>query len=80
MPRVKERLSIDEIIAHCERHIERCEKARGKWFYENADMSSVFMKEYWEHRQVAEYLKELKQYREKTKENSERENGENADK
>lgn len=58
-----ERVSIDEIIAHCERNVERNEKAMSKERFETGDMSSWFMKEYWEHRQVAEYLKELKAYR-----------------
>lgn len=58
-----ERLSIDEIIAHCERHTERCERARSREFYETEELHDYYMKEYWEHRQVAEYLKELKERR-----------------
>ena len=58
-----ERLSIDEIIAHCERNVQRNEKTMSKEQFETNDMDSWFMKEYWEHRQVAEYLKELQAYR-----------------
>ena len=59
-----ERLSIDEIIAHCERNVQKNETTMSKELFENNEMDSWFMREYWEHRQVAEYLKEIQQYRE----------------
>ena len=59
-----ERMTIDEIIGHCERHTERCEVYSSRMQLEETPVGdSNYMKEYWEHRQVAEYLKELKQYR-----------------
>ena len=62
---MEERLTIDEIIGHCERHTERFETYSSRMQLEETPVGdSNYMKEYWEHRQVAEYLKELKQYRE----------------
>lgn len=58
-----ERLSIDEVIAHCKRHTDRAEELNSKTLLENGSMEPFFMKEYWEHRQVAEWLTELKEYR-----------------
>ena len=58
-----ERLTIDEIIEHCKRKIEKYEYLNGATTLENTDISLSFIKEYWEHRQVKEYLEELKQYR-----------------
>ena len=57
------RLSIDEVIGHCQRHTDRAELLNSKEALENGDMEPFFMKEYWEHRQVAEWLAELKEYR-----------------
>ena len=62
-----ERLSIDEIIAHCERTVERTEKLNEVEALEVAYIEIPPVKEYWEHRQVAEYLKELKAYRDAEK-------------
>ena len=59
-----ERLSIDEIIAHCERETRIAESVFSIKSLETGDMNASFMKLYWEHRQVAEYLKELKAYQE----------------
>lgn len=66
-----ERLTIDEVIAHCKRNTQRWERAEkdrvclgGKpRNFETDDMSNNFMKEYWEHRQVAEWLEQLKEYK-----------------
>ncbi len=58
-----ERLSIEEIIEHCKRKRETFEKVNGVEMLENKDISDTFIREYWEHRQVAEYLSELQQYR-----------------
>lgn len=56
------RLSIEEVIAHCKRHTDREEKRSSIEELETGSMEQVFMKEYWEHRQVAEWLTELKEY------------------
>lgn len=58
-----ERLTIDEIIAHCKRRVDHAEQFYGKGRFESVDMSHRIDKEYWEHRQSAEYLEELKEYR-----------------
>lgn len=61
----KEKLTIDDIIGHCNRHTERTEKHMKRETLEEIPIEeSTFIKEYWEHRQVAEYLEELKKYRE----------------
>ena len=57
------KLTIDEIIEHCKRKTARYEHLNGVKELENADISNNFIKEYWEHRQVAGYLEELQQYR-----------------
>lgn len=51
------RLTIDEIIEHCKRKVKQFEKMY------NHKLDN-FTKEYWEYKQVAEYLIDLKQYRE----------------
>lgn len=58
-----ERLSIDEVIAHCNRNVKTKEKYASRDSFENMDMDSNFAKEYWEHRQVAEWLEQLKSYK-----------------
>ena len=58
-----ERLTIDDIIEHCKRKNEKYENLNGVNTLETADISLSFIKEYWEHRQVKEYLEELKLYR-----------------
>lgn len=55
-----ERLTIEEIIEHCKRKVEIIEKIFNPEILQKEDMHLGFMKEYWEHRQVAEYLEELK--------------------
>lgn len=62
-----ERLSIDEVIAHCNRQTRDYERLNGKAELENADISLNFIKQYWEHRQVAEWLRELKTYKDAEK-------------
>ena len=58
-----ERLSIDEVIAHCKRHTERMESHSGRSQLEETPIgNSNIMKQYWEHRQVAEWLEQLKSY------------------
>ena len=60
---VMERLTIDDVIEHCKRKTEKYENLNGVNILETADISLSFIKEYWEHRQVKEYLEELKRYR-----------------
>ena len=55
------RLTIDEIIEHCDRKTEMYEKACDVKYLETATMNNP-IKEYWEHKQVAEYLRKLKAY------------------
>ena len=55
-----ERLSIDEVMAHCRRtceHTEMLAIAQGK------TQDDITSNNYWEHYQVEEWLKELKAYR-----------------
>lgn len=56
-----ERLTIDEIIEHCERKTGMYEKTCDVEYLETAVMGNR-IKEYWEHKQVAEYLRKLKDY------------------
>jgi hypothetical protein len=58
---VMERLTIDEIIEHCDRKTEMYEKACDVKYLETTTMNNP-IKEYWEHKQVAEYLRKLKDY------------------
>ncbi len=57
-----DKLTIDEIIGHCERKTEQYERLFGKERLETTPLISSTIKEYWEHRQVAEYLRKLKEY------------------
>ena len=56
-----ERLTIDEIIEHCDRKTEMCEKVCDIKYLKTTTMNNP-IKEYWEHKQVAEYLRKLKEY------------------
>ena len=51
------KLTIDEVIEHCRK---TCEKAELMAQLRDVEITS---KQYWEHKQVAEWLKELKQLR-----------------
>lgn len=55
------RLTIDEIIEHCDRKTSMYEKACDIKYLETTTMNNP-IKEYWEHKQVAEYLRKLKAY------------------
>ena len=57
-----ERLAIDEIIEHCERKTKLYEEVGKSTYFETTELTDA-IKEYWEHRQVKEYLEELKRYR-----------------
>lgn len=59
-----ERLTIDEVIAHCDRQTARMEAICKPSFFEEASLSSDWIKRYWEHKQVASWLKELEYRRE----------------
>lgn len=59
-----EHLSVDEIIDHCERRVAALEDIFSK---EKIARIAAVAKEYWEHKQVAAYLRELKQLREESK-------------
>ena len=56
-----ERLTIDEIIEHCDRKTGMYEKSCDVKYLETAVMGNR-IKEYWEHKQVSEYLRKLKDY------------------
>nr|UVN10547.1 MAG: hypothetical protein [Bacteriophage sp.]DAK51612.1 MAG TPA: hypothetical protein [Caudoviricetes sp.] len=56
-----ERLTIDEIIEHCDRKTEMYEKTCDVKYLETTVMNNL-IKEYWEHKQVAECLRKLKDY------------------
>jgi hypothetical protein len=56
-----ERLTIDEIIEHCDRKTRMYEKACDIKYLETTTMNNP-IKEYWEHKQVAKYLRKLKYY------------------
>ena len=56
-----ERLTIDEIIEHRDRKTEMYEKACDVKYFETTTMNNP-IKEYWEHKQVAECLRKLKDY------------------
>lgn len=57
-----ERLTIQEIIEHCKRKTESYEKIIGADYFNIVSMTNS-VKEYWEHKQVSEYLEELMKYR-----------------
>lgn len=58
-----ERLTIEEILDHCKRKTEMYERNVKADYLDTAPMINS-VKEYWEHKQVAEYLEELIKYRE----------------
>ena len=55
------RLTIDEIIEHCDRKTDMYEKVCDIKYLEKTTMNNP-IKEYWEHKQVAEYLRKIKEY------------------
>lgn len=57
-----ERLTIDEIIEHCNRNSKNYERNVPLDVLQSQPLTNT-TKLYWEHKQVSEYLKELKQYR-----------------
>lgn len=60
-----ERLSIDEIIGHCERKVATLEDIFGEEKIAQVPIQDgAIAKKYWGHKQVAAYLRELKAIRE----------------
>ena len=57
-----ERLTIDDIIEHCKRKTEQYERVCHREYFETMPLNSSAIKNYWEHRQAAEYLRKLKDY------------------
>lgn len=57
------KLTIDEVIEHCETHIEVGERVFTKEELNIEPFMNNSIKQYWEHKQVAEWLRELEQYR-----------------
>lgn len=57
-----ERLTIDEIIQHCENKTFLYETVGRNIDFETTELTDA-IKEYWEHKQVKEYLEKLKRYR-----------------
>ena len=58
-----ERLILEEIIDHYKRKTELIEKYPLQVYFETAPIESNVVREYWEYKQVAEYLQELLVYR-----------------
>ena len=57
-----ERLTMQEIIDHCEKTIQQIEYMY-KTLYDDDSYEHIVSNRYWEHRQVAEWLKELRCYK-----------------
>ena len=57
------KLTIDEVIAHCERKVDSYKSTNIEEIIEEYGLEKNFIKEYLEHKQVAEWLKELKNLR-----------------
>ena len=58
-----ERLTIDEVIAHCQRHTDRVERSAAVLAFKEGNMPETAKKQYQEHKQVKEWLEELKEYK-----------------
>lgn len=60
-----ERLTIDQVIEHCEHKAKSYENCFGIEQLENKpmDINHAIMNPYWEHRQVKTWLEELKAYK-----------------
>jgi peptide subunit release factor 1 (eRF1) len=57
------RLTIEEVIDHCERKVESFKQIDTDHLMEKYGKESRLVKEYLEHKQVAEWLRELLKYR-----------------
>lgn len=60
-----ERLTMYEVIEHCKRKVQKIEAMFRKEHLEsdNCGVADLIQNEYWEHRQVAEWLEQLKAYK-----------------
>lgn len=56
----KDKITIDEIIEHCNK---TCEMAEMYAIKQGKTQDDITAKSYWEHYQVLKYIEELKQYR-----------------
>ena len=56
-------MTIDEVIAHCERKVDSYKSTNIEEIIAEYGLEKNFIKEYLEHKQVAVWLKELKQLR-----------------
>lgn len=59
----KVKLTIDDVIAHCDRKVDSYKSTNIEEIIEEYGLEKNFIKEYLEHKQVAEWLRELKQLR-----------------
>lgn len=59
------KLTIEDVIGHCKRTVDRFEKRTSREILERKPIEEIFIKEYWEHRQVAEWLEELQAFKDK---------------
>ena len=57
-----ERLTIDEVIEHCERTAGNAEMMFRE-IHNSDNFEKIASKNYWEHKQTGEWLKELKRYK-----------------
>lgn len=63
------KLTIDEVIEHCERKVQKYESCVDvEKMIAETGITTSFIKEYLEHKQVAEWLKELKLYQQRINE------------
>ena len=58
------RLTIEEVIEHCEKTEKVWERRFTRDKLCEEPLENNFVKQYWEHKQVAEWLRELLEYRE----------------
>ena len=59
----KVKLTIDDVIAHCDRKVDSYKSTNIEKIIEEYGLDKNFIKEYLEHKQVAEWLRELKHLR-----------------
>lgn len=56
------RLTIDEVIKHCDEAVEQSDRVF-RILHDGGDFGQIESKNYWEHKQTAEWLRELKRYK-----------------
>ena len=57
-----ERLTMQEVIYHCEETVQQIEYMH-KSLYNDDNYEHIVSNRYWEHRQLAEWLRELQKYK-----------------